>query len=159
MDQRTSQFEVGDVVQLRSGGPRMTVEVVTKPNNAATGFNYKCMWFAGELDTMMRSGHFAERLLRGIEVKNADSGQDEDVARKVLVAMNALDTVKIRRSAFEDAAIHLRSIGSSSEADAVENEFLGIVHEAQQEGAAIGESETHGAMANGKSQGASAAAK
>lgn len=39
-----SNFNVGEIVQLKSGGPEMTVQLVPeKP----TG-HYKCQWFAGK---------------------------------------------------------------------------------------------------------------
>jgi len=40
----TEQFEVGDVVQLKSGGPRMTVVGADKP----TPDEVHCAWFAKE---------------------------------------------------------------------------------------------------------------
>jgi uncharacterized protein YodC (DUF2158 family) len=36
------QFKVGDVVELKSGGPKMTVEDVTSWQGKA-----KCVWFEG----------------------------------------------------------------------------------------------------------------
>lgn len=39
-----SNFNIGEIVQLKSGGPEMTVQVVPeKP----TGL-YRCQWFAGK---------------------------------------------------------------------------------------------------------------
>jgi uncharacterized protein YodC (DUF2158 family) len=35
-----SQFEGGDVVRLRSGGPKMTIQEVIE-----TGGNIRCQWF------------------------------------------------------------------------------------------------------------------
>lgn len=41
---KQSSFNIGDIVQLKSGGPEMTVQTVPeKP----TGY-YKCQWFAGK---------------------------------------------------------------------------------------------------------------
>jgi uncharacterized protein YodC (DUF2158 family) len=39
-----STFKIGDIVQLKSGGPEMTVQ--TSPE--APSKNYKCQWFAGK---------------------------------------------------------------------------------------------------------------
>ena len=39
----TEEFRVGDIVQLRSGGPEMTVQAVpVHPTD-----NYRCQWFVG----------------------------------------------------------------------------------------------------------------
>jgi uncharacterized protein YodC (DUF2158 family) len=37
-------FKVGDIVQLKSGGPKMTV---TSLRSLDTGFSMHCQWFAG----------------------------------------------------------------------------------------------------------------
>jgi len=53
-----ARFEVGDVVQLRSGGPTMTVQEVME-----IGGHVRCQWFVeGEL----RSGIFHPRSLHGV---------------------------------------------------------------------------------------------
>jgi uncharacterized protein YodC (DUF2158 family) len=39
------QFQPGDVVRLKSGGPRMTVVNYGKYGMAATKESYKCKWF------------------------------------------------------------------------------------------------------------------
>ena len=36
------QFQVGDVVQLKSGGPHMTIQYVSKETEDVT-----CVWFEG----------------------------------------------------------------------------------------------------------------
>ena len=49
------KFKSGDAVQLKSGGPRMTVT-----ERAHTG-NYQCKWFAG---SKLNNGYFAEEELQ-----------------------------------------------------------------------------------------------
>jgi uncharacterized protein YodC (DUF2158 family) len=53
MDQ---EFTIGDVVQLKSGGPKMTIEHIG--NYAYTGreIKAKCVWFEG---TKQKNGVFA----------------------------------------------------------------------------------------------------
>lgn len=54
-----AQFNPGDVVQLKSGGPRMTVDTVE------AGPIYKCVWFEGEKGKQVkREAPFGEHLLR-----------------------------------------------------------------------------------------------
>jgi uncharacterized protein YodC (DUF2158 family) len=48
---KAAAFSVGDIVQLKSGGPEMTIQTV--PDNAYG--SYKCQWFAGK---KLESGHF-----------------------------------------------------------------------------------------------------
>jgi uncharacterized protein YodC (DUF2158 family) len=58
-------FKVGDVVQLKSGGPRMTITEVS------TGgpISYACTWFEG---ADQRFGHFLEATIkRSAEIKPA----------------------------------------------------------------------------------------
>ena len=54
----TSEFQSGDVVQLKSGGPSMTVETVTDDNGAIT---VHCSWF--EKSTLHEKA-FSEKLLK-----------------------------------------------------------------------------------------------
>ena len=42
------KFEPGDVVQLKSGGPSMTVKGVGRYGMTATGENALCVWFEGK---------------------------------------------------------------------------------------------------------------
>jgi uncharacterized protein YodC (DUF2158 family) len=44
-------FKIGDIVQLKSGGPEMTVQTLPDP----PGKSYKCQWFAGK---KLESGYF-----------------------------------------------------------------------------------------------------
>jgi uncharacterized protein YodC (DUF2158 family) len=41
------EFKAGDVVQLKSGGPKMTIEGIGKYGLAATHEQAKCVWFEG----------------------------------------------------------------------------------------------------------------
>ena len=54
------QLKVGDVVQLKSGGPKMTVTVVD--NTLGTPIIY-CAWFVG---TKQESGNFPPEALQTI---------------------------------------------------------------------------------------------
>lgn len=40
-----AQFKVGDIVELKSGGPKMTVTAT--PSGGSRTPLYKCSWFAG----------------------------------------------------------------------------------------------------------------
>lgn len=42
------QLAVGDVVELKSGGPQMTIENIGKYGMAATHDQAKCVWFDGK---------------------------------------------------------------------------------------------------------------
>jgi uncharacterized protein YodC (DUF2158 family) len=42
------EFKVGDVVQLKSGGPAMTIEGIGKYGFANTNVRAKCTWFDGK---------------------------------------------------------------------------------------------------------------
>ncbi len=46
-----NEFEIGDVVQLKSGGPEMTIDDVP----GSGGSRYHCVWFAGN---KVQSGYF-----------------------------------------------------------------------------------------------------
>lgn len=41
------EFEVGDVVQLKSGGPKMTIDTIAKFGMGSTHDQAKCVWFEG----------------------------------------------------------------------------------------------------------------
>lgn len=44
-----SELQLGDVVQLKSGGPLMTVSGFSQDSHRANGRNVRCVWFrAGE---------------------------------------------------------------------------------------------------------------
>lgn len=59
-----AQFKVGDVVQLKSGGPRMTVSEVDSDG-------VTCSWFAG---TDNKIGHFPADALEAYTRPRASSG-------------------------------------------------------------------------------------
>jgi uncharacterized protein YodC (DUF2158 family) len=40
-----NDFKAGDVVQLKSGGPKMTVELIGKKFESDTKNSAKCVWF------------------------------------------------------------------------------------------------------------------
>jgi uncharacterized protein YodC (DUF2158 family) len=42
------EFNVGDVVRLKSGGPEMTIEGIGKHGLGAVHDNAKCVWFEGK---------------------------------------------------------------------------------------------------------------
>jgi uncharacterized protein YodC (DUF2158 family) len=42
------EFKEGDTVQLKSGGPQMTIEGIGKYGAGATRDNAKCVWFEGK---------------------------------------------------------------------------------------------------------------
>jgi uncharacterized protein YodC (DUF2158 family) len=46
-----ANFEVGNIVKLKSGGPDMTVQTVPE----GSGSHYSCQWFAGK---KLESGRF-----------------------------------------------------------------------------------------------------
>ena len=58
-----SRFKVGDIVRLKSGGPEMTVQIVTEDDESS---GYHCQWFAGK---KLESGYFPEANLEPASVK------------------------------------------------------------------------------------------
>lgn len=59
---KAAAFSVGDIVQLKSGGPEMTVQTIP---DTAYG-NYKCQWFAGK---KLESGHFPPNSLKSVALE------------------------------------------------------------------------------------------
>ena len=55
---KQAKFKVGDTVQLKSGGPEMTVE------RAFDDHDYRCQWFAGK---KLEAGVFPEESLVPVE--------------------------------------------------------------------------------------------
>jgi uncharacterized protein YodC (DUF2158 family) len=53
-----TEFKVGEIVQLKSGGPRMTVR------NGDVGGEVQCQWFAG---SKLDSGFFPRESLMRVE--------------------------------------------------------------------------------------------
>ena len=56
-------FKSGDVVMLKSGGPRMTVVSYGKPSYSSTD-SYKCKWFDDK--HKLTEGRFAEAELNTV---------------------------------------------------------------------------------------------
>ena len=52
-----AKYKMGDVVQLKSGGPEMTVASVSK----LMGTSYECQWFSGK---KLERGNFPEDSLQ-----------------------------------------------------------------------------------------------
>ncbi len=50
-----SKFNQGEIVQLKSGGPKMTVQSIDEKYNSI-----HCQWFAG---SKLNDGHFTEESL------------------------------------------------------------------------------------------------
>jgi uncharacterized protein YodC (DUF2158 family) len=53
-------FNVGDIVQLKSGGPKMTVNVLMKVGGFHGG-EYLCQWFGGK---KLEQGYFPSDSLK-----------------------------------------------------------------------------------------------
>lgn len=62
------ELVVGDIARLKSGGPRMTVELVGRATNGKEGLF--CVWFAGE---GVRRGSFRREVLRLVEHHHHES--------------------------------------------------------------------------------------
>jgi uncharacterized protein YodC (DUF2158 family) len=59
-----NQFEDGDIVQLASGGPDMTVERLSKPLLSTDVTKAECQWFGGR---KLEHGWFPVRSLKLIK--------------------------------------------------------------------------------------------
>ncbi|MFI0397091.1 YodC family protein [Paracoccus jiaweipingae] len=57
----SNKFQLGDIVQLKSGGPAMTVSKVPKISGHMTKQKYVCQWFRGASNV---SGDFGEEELQ-----------------------------------------------------------------------------------------------
>ena len=66
----TQDFEIGDLVQLKSGGPAMVVKefIAMAPGRG----DYLCEWLAG---STLREESFPARLLRRFKAPTEDSAQ------------------------------------------------------------------------------------
>jgi uncharacterized protein YodC (DUF2158 family) len=60
-----NKFHVGDIVQLKSGGPAMTIEKETEGNSSG----YWCEWFRG---ASKERAHFTEDTLKIYVAPNND---------------------------------------------------------------------------------------
>lgn len=56
-----SKFSPGDIVQLKSGGPAMTVSSVTGDDGVSDNIGYRCEWFKG---ASKETAHFKEDTLK-----------------------------------------------------------------------------------------------
>ncbi|KAA5602201.1 YodC family protein [Blastochloris sulfoviridis] len=64
------KFEIGDIAQLKSGGPLLTVSGVEK--NAI-----QCVYFADEIGEF-RTYDFSPALLVHVEIEDAEEVEEED---------------------------------------------------------------------------------
>lgn len=48
MSEKQPKYSIGDQVQLRSGGPSMTINEVVAHSSKEFLDRYKCQWFAGK---------------------------------------------------------------------------------------------------------------
>ena len=62
---KMNEFKVGDIVQLKSGGPKMTIEEISEMDNS-----YCCKWFAG---SKLQEGFFAASALIRVEEEDDQS--------------------------------------------------------------------------------------
>jgi uncharacterized protein YodC (DUF2158 family) len=62
-------FEIGDVVQLRSGGPKMTIHSLASDGDVA------CQWFEGN---EVHEGDFSNKVLRKAEQVEDGGSRRED---------------------------------------------------------------------------------
>jgi len=60
------EFQVGDIVQLKSGGPSMTVDAILGPKDESSGPRLRCYWF--ERNNLRRyEGEFSPEALAPAE--------------------------------------------------------------------------------------------
>lgn len=64
---KKNRFKTGDIVQLKSGGPRMTVRGYDMLATLNGGPSVQCQWFAG---AKLSSGHFEEESLNLCSAEN-----------------------------------------------------------------------------------------
>lgn len=62
-------FKIGDVVQVKSGGPAMTV--------VAPGDEVECLWFSEGTETFRRD-KLPATALEPVEFETGDEAEDED---------------------------------------------------------------------------------
>lgn len=66
-DSAASDLKVGDIVQLKSGGPKMTIREMGKYGMGSTHIEAKCSWFDG---TKLKEELFEPATLKKV---NADA--------------------------------------------------------------------------------------
>lgn len=59
---QSSSFKVGDIVQLKSGGPEMTIQRTPEKEKGINSY-YTCQWFAGK---KLESGNFPADSLKPV---------------------------------------------------------------------------------------------
>ena len=64
-----AEFKTGDLVQLKSGGPTMTVK--SAPDDSTYSDEYHCVWFAG---SKLSDGHFLADSLLSVDENKSSGG-------------------------------------------------------------------------------------
>ena len=71
MSNRQPKYKIGDQVQLKSGGPSMTINEAMRNHSTKDFLNeYKCQWFAGK---KLDNGRFPEDSLEPYVASATDS--------------------------------------------------------------------------------------
>jgi len=65
-----AKFKTGEIVELKSGGPRMTVAGIDDRHIAPNPSMFKCQWFGGK---KLESGYFPAESLQVPQDKNAEA--------------------------------------------------------------------------------------
>ncbi|MGP2461431.1 YodC family protein [Pantoea ananatis] len=68
----SAKYKVGDIVQINSGGPEMTVQALP---SVGTAGNYVCQWFAGK---KLENGRFQEASLKPVTPSTATKPKPND---------------------------------------------------------------------------------
>lgn len=64
-----AKFKAGDIVQLKSGGPQMTINQVVEPDNEEPIY-IDCVWFSGK---KLEGGRFLEEAITAYTDSNDTS--------------------------------------------------------------------------------------
>jgi uncharacterized protein YodC (DUF2158 family) len=56
-------MKLGDVVKLKSGGPKMTLNYKTQTQTPPVGVRWGCVWFGVDDNAPLQAGVFAEEAL------------------------------------------------------------------------------------------------
>jgi uncharacterized protein YodC (DUF2158 family) len=67
-------FKAGDVVQLKSGGPEMTINYI---QDTVDGKQAVCIWFEGKKQSV---GYFGFHVLKHVEQANTDNDVPEGMS-------------------------------------------------------------------------------
>ncbi len=65
----SQKLKIGDTVQLKSGGPTMTIYFIDK-----SGGSINCQWFAGDKLDKLENGYFSPDSLQLVVVKPHKKG-------------------------------------------------------------------------------------